>query len=296
MSAAGRTIAFGQERRAGYWLLAPLIAFLVITLGFPLATDLVYSVSTVSFTALWSPHWRGLGNFVDVLQDPVFWQAAGFSLRFAVIATVAEVALGFALVLILNPLLERHGWLIAFLILPMMISPALIGIMYRLMLNDFVGIIPQYLDMIGIDANLLGPQCVFGTLVVIEVLQWTPFALLALLAAYQAIPAELVEAARIDGGGSLSVFRFVTWPLMLPALGITAFIRFIDSFRVFDQIYVLTGGGPGTMTTSMSLYIYRAFFEKQQIGLAVAASLLLLVAAVLLLRVSLTRLLRNEPA
>ncbi len=273
-----------------------MLAFLVITLAFPLAADLVYSLSRVSFSALWSPHWRGLGNFANVLRDPVFWQAAGFSLRFALIATGVEVAFGFLLVLVLNPLLERHGWLIAFLILPMMISPALIGIMYRLMLNDFVGVIPQYLDMIGIDANLLGPQWVFTTLVVIEVLQWTPFALLALLAAYQAIPRELTDAARIDGGGAGAVFRFVTWPFMLPALGITAFIRFIDSFRVFDQIYVLTGGGPGTMTTSMTLYIYRAFFEKQQIGLAVAASLLLLAAAAILLRFTMSRMLRSAPA
>jgi multiple sugar transport system permease protein len=174
-----------------------------------------------------------------------------------------------------------------------MISPALIGIMYRLMLNDFVGVVPQYLGMLGIDVELLGPDWVFTTLVVIEILQWIPFALLALLTAYQSIPSELLEAARIDGGGVFAVFRFVTWPIMIPAIAITTFIRFIDSFRVFDHIYVLTGGGPGTLTTSVSLYIYKEFFEQQRIGMAVAASMFLLLGSVLVLRLAMVWVLRG---
>lgn len=288
-----RVRASYEGRWDRYWLLGPLTAFLAMTLVFPLLTDLVYSFSDISFAALWSPHWNGLGNYVAVATDPVFWQAAGFSLRFALIATVAEVAIGFILVLALNPLIEKRGWLLAFLVLPMMISPALIGIMYRLMLNDFVGVVPQYLGLLGIDVDLLGPDWVFTSLVVIEILQWIPFALLALLTAYQSIPGELLEAARIDGGGAFAVFRFVTWPIMIPALAITTFIRFIDSFRVFDQIYVLTGGGPGTLTTSVSLYIYKAFFEQQRIGEAVAASMFLLLGSVLVLRLAMVWVLRG---
>jgi multiple sugar transport system permease protein len=300
----GRWIASGRPRPTsrrpyhGRWdgplLLAPLIGFLCLTLGFPFLTDLVYSVSDIRFTALWSPHWTGLANYIDVATDPGFWGAIGFSFRFALIATAAEVALGFLLVLALSPLIERHRWLMAFLVLPMMVSPALLGIMYRLMLNEFVGIIPQYLDMLGIDANLLGPDWVFTTLVGIEILQWTPFALLALLTAYQAIPGELIEAARIDGGGGLAVLRFVTLPLLAPAFAITGFLRFIDGFRVFDHIYVLTGGGPGTITTSISLYIYKTFFQQQRIGPAVAASMFLLLGSVVLLRLAMTRALRGS--
>jgi len=282
-----------RGRWEALWLLGPLAGFLVLTLGFPFATDLVYSVSDIRFTALWSPRWIALDNYAAIALDPDFWRALGFSLRFALIATAAEVVLGFLLVLALSPLIERRSWLMAFLVLPMMVSPALLGIMYRLMLNEFVGIVPQYLDMLGIEANLLGPNWVFITLVVIEILQWTPFALLALLAAYQAIPADLVEAAWIDGGGGLTVLRYVTLPLMAPAFAITAFIRFIDSFRVFDHIYVLTGGGPGTLTTSISLYIYKTFFQQQRIGPAVAASMFLLAGSIVVLRLAMTRALRG---
>jgi len=147
--------------------------------------------------------------------------------------------------------------------------------------------------MLGIDVELLGPDWVFTTLVIIEILQWIPLALLALLTAYQAISTVLLDAARIDGGSAVAVFRFVTWPIMIPALAITTFIRFIDSFRVFDHIYVLTGGGPGTMTTSMSLYIYEEFFEQQRIGMAVAASMFLLLGSVLVLRLVMIWVLRG---
>ena len=208
-------------------------------------------------------------------RDPAFWAALGFSLRFAVAATLTEVLLGLVLALALEPLLARHRWLMAFLLLPMMVSPALLGVMWRLLLNEFVGIVPAYLDQLGLSANLLGPEWVVTTLVLIEVLQWTPFAFLILFTGLQAIPAELLEAARIDGAGAWQRLRRVVLPLLLPAIGIAAGVRFIDGFRVFDHIYVLTGGGPGTLTTSASIHVYKSFFQTDELGRAVAEAMLL---------------------
>jgi multiple sugar transport system permease protein len=113
-------------------------------------------------------------------------------------------------------------------------------------------------------------------LVTIEILQWTPFALLILYTAYAAIPSSIREAAAIDGLGAFGSLRYIDLPMMLPAIGVTFFIRFIDSFRVFDNVYTLVGPGAGGSTTTMSIYIYRAFFKVGDIGLAVAASMLLL--------------------
>ena len=294
MAAAARAGRRPYEGRwDGLWLLGPLLLFLALLLGFPAVANLVYSLSEVRFTGLWSPRWVGLDNYATVLADPAFWGAVGFSARFAIVVTAAQLLLGFALVLALDPLIAKRRWLMAFLLLPMMVSPALLGVMYRLMLNDFVGVIPQYLQLVGFSGNLLGADWAFTTVAVIEVLQWTPFAFLALLTAYQAIPGELVEAARIDGAGSWSVFRRITLPLMVPALAITGFIRFIDSFRVFDHIYVLTGGGPGTLTQSLSIYIYRTFFQQERIGPAVAASMLLLLASIVVLRLLMAQMLRG---
>jgi multiple sugar transport system permease protein len=273
-----------RPRRTGWLLLGGLVTFLTLLLGFPLVANIVYSFSEVRFSALHAPRWLGIANYTATFSDPVFWSAAAFSLRFGLVATFAEIVAGFVLVLILDPLIVRHRWLTAPLLLPMMISPALLAVMYRLMLNDAIGIIPQYLESLGFTGNLLDANWAFLTVVGIEILQWTPFAFLSLLTAYQALPAEIYEAARIDSAGPVSAFCFITCPLMFPALLITAFLRFIDSFRVFDHIYVLTGGGPGVTTTSMSIYIYKMFFQQERIGPAVATSMILLVASIVVVR------------
>src|SRR5262249_43476715 len=152
----------------------------------------------------------------------------------------------------LEPILSRHKALMALVLLPLMISPALMGVMYRLILNEFVGVVPQYLALLDLYPNLLGPDWVFATVVTIDVLQWLPFTLLLLLTGLQSIPPELGEAARTDGASAWQTLRHVTLPLLMPVVAVAALIRFIDSFRVFDHIYVLTGGGPGDRTTSIS--------------------------------------------
>lgn len=282
-----------HKNLVAYLLLAPLIFFLLLVLGYPLVANIFYSFSDVTFQTIRAPRWLGAGNYTNVLSDGAFWNALGFSLRFAIAATLLEVLLGLALALAFEPILNRRGPLLALLLLPMMVSPALLGIMYRLILNDFVGLIPQWLGMLGVYANLLTPPQLVPTLIGIEVLQWTPFALLLVYTALQTIPNELIEAARIDGASGAQILRSITLPLLVPALAIAAFIRFVDSFRVFDHIYVLTGGGPGTLTTSISIYIYRKFFQQADLGPAVAASMLLLLLALLPLYVSMRFILRG---
>lgn len=265
------------DRRAAWWLIAPLLLFLALTLGFPLLANVVYSFTRLTFETLFRPAGAGLANYAETLGDPNFWGALGFSIRFGVVASLLQVLLGFGMALAFQPLLERHKPLLALLLLPMMVSPALMAVMYRLILNDFVGVVPRYLQLAGLPpADLFGPQWGFTTLVLIEVLQWTPFAFLVLYTALQAVPGDVVEAAQVDGASGPQILGRVLLPLMLPALAITGFIRLIDAFRVFDHIYVLTGGGPGTSTTSISIYIYKRFFQENALGGAIASSMLLL--------------------
>jgi multiple sugar transport system permease protein len=275
----------GSQRRDGLALIAPLTAFLLALLGFPLVADIVYSLSAVDFQTIRSPTFIGLGNYGDTLTDPALWRAAWFSLRFALLAATAQVLIGLTLAIFLAPILNRYPWLMALLMLPMMVAPALVGLMYRLILHEFVGVVPYYLYLwLGDSPSFLSPATAFRTLVTIEVLQWTPFALLILYTAYAAIGSEVREAARIDGAGEWAMLWRIDLPLMLPTIGIAFFIRFIDSFRVFDNVYTLTGPGAGGSTTTMSIYIYETFFRRGEIGVAVAASMLLLVASFLFLK------------
>lgn len=269
-----------RERWDGVWLIAPMTLFLLALLGFPLVLDLVYSISKVGFETLRAPEITGLGNYAAALADPEFWGAAWFSLRFALLAATVQVALGLFLAIFLAPLLDARPWLMAILMLPMMVAPALVGLMYRLILHEFVGVVPYYLYLwLGDSPSFLGQGNAFRTLVTIEILQWTPFALLILYTAYAAIPPAVREAAALDGVTGLKSLRYIDLPMLTPAIGVTFFIRFIDSFRVFDNVYTLVGAGAGGSTTTMSIYIYQAFFKVGDVGLAVAASMLLLAAS-----------------
>ena len=269
-----------RTSKEGIFLLAPLTGFLLVILGFPLIVDLYYALSEVGFENIRSPKLIGFDNYAKAISDPEFWSAAWFSLRFGLIVSVIQVLAGLGLAIFLSPILSARPWLMAILMLPMMVAPALVGLMYRLILHEFVGPVPYYmLKWFGDFPAFLGTENVFKTLVTMEVLQWTPFALLILHTAYSAIPLDIREAAALDGARGVKLLAYVDLPLMLPAIGVTFFIRFIDSFRVFDNVYTLVGAGAGGSTASMSIYIYQAFFKVGNIGLAVAASMLLLFAS-----------------
>lgn len=271
-------------RAEGRAYLTPLIGFLLLFLGFPALVNLVYSVSTVGFQNLRSPELTGFGNYVAVVQDRTFWQATFFSFRFGMLTAVAECAIGLFLAIFLAPLLAKRSALMAPLMLPLMVAPAMIGLMYRLVLHEFAGPVPYYLFMwFGDSPAFLDVNNAFKTLVVVETLQWTPFAFLLFYVAYSAIPLDIREAASLDGASAWRVLWWIDLPLMMPTLVIAFFIRFIDGFRVFDNVYALTGSGAGGSTTSLSIYIYQAFFKDGSIGKAVAASVVLFIASLTVL-------------
>ena len=265
-------------------LASPTALFLLAILGFPVILSLVYGFSETSFETLRSPEFSGLKNFRDVTADDTFWQAAWFSFRFGSITAILECTLGLALAVYLAPLIQKHGWIVAVLIIPMIVAPAMMGLMYRLVLNEFAGPIPYYLySWLGWSPAFLSPQNVFKTVVLAETFQWTPFAFLLFLTAYQSIPQEMREAATVDGTRPWRLFWKLELPLMMPTVFVAVFIRFIDGFRVFDNIYTLVGAGPGGSTTSMSIYIYETFLRRGEIGKSMAAAILLFAAAFILL-------------
>ena len=276
--------SFNQENAV---LASPLILFLLALLGFPIVLSVVYGLSEARFETLMSPEFIGLENFRLVLKDGSFWSSAWFSLRFAVVTALLECALGLFLAVYLAPLLKKNGWMVAILIIPMIVAPAMVGLMYRLVLHEFSGPLPHYFyQWFGWSPSFLSLRHVFKTIVVVETLQWTPFAFLLFMAAYQSIPQNIREAAAVDGTRPWRMFWKIELPQMIPTLFVVGFIRFIDGFRIFDNIYTLVGAGPGGSTTSMSIYIYETFLRRGEIGKAMAAAILLFAAAFTLLAVA----------
>ena len=283
-----------NERQEAKKFLYGLCIFLALMLGFPSLANLWFSFNEVTFHNLTGEGFAGFENYSKALSNPKLWDALGYSLKFAIVATIFEVGLALFMVFTLHPILLRKPWLTAVLMLPIMVSPALMGVMYRLILNEFTGIIPGYLNLLGFHVTLMSRSMIQHTVIAIEVLQWTPFAFLILLTARQSLPYELEEAAAIDGAMGLKYSFRVVLPLISPAIFIVTFIRFIDSFRVFDHIFVLTGGGPGSRTTSISIYIYKLFFQRSELGESVALSFVLLVVSLTLLYFALKLVVRKE--
>jgi multiple sugar transport system permease protein len=279
--------------REKWLLLLLLLLFILIFLIIPFGINLLYSISDVKFETLRQFNINGPENYQKVLVDREFWMAGWFSLRFGLITAALECLLGLFLAVFLSPLFKKRSWLLAILMMPMMIAPSLMGLMYRLVLHEFVGPVPYYLyEWFGNSPAFLDGKNAFRTLVVIEVLQWTPFAMLLFYVAYAGIP-ESIRAARIDGASATQMLRLISLPIIMPALLVGFIIRFIDGFRVFDNVFVLTRGGAGGSTTSLPIYIYQKFFQQGEIGVAVAASMIFLVLSFILLFI-LNRLSRSS--
>ena len=283
-----------NERQEAKKFLYGLCIFLALMLGFPSLANLWFSFNEVTFHNLTGEGFAGFENYRKALSNPKLWDALGYSLKFGIVATIFEVGLALFMVFTLHPLLLRKPWLTALLMMPIMVAPSLMGVMYRLILNEFTGSIPGYLNLLGFHVTLMSRSMIQYTVIAIEVLQWTPFAFLILLTARQSLPYELEEAAAIDGAMGLKYSFRVVLPIISPAIFIVTFIRFIDSFRVFDHIFVLTGGGPGSRTSSISIYIYKLFFQRSELGESVALSFVLLVVSLTLLYFGLKLVIRKE--
>lgn len=259
------------------WVLgSPLIIFTLIFVAYPVYQGIqtgFYGLSLQNTEALFT----GLDNFVTVLTDPGFHAAARFTVVFALTVTAVETVLGFGLALLVNREFPGKKIFFTMLLVPIMIAPALLGIMFRLLLNGDIGLAPALLRSVGLDISLFAPDAVVPLLALLDVLQWTPFTFLIMYAGLQSFPTDVLDAAQVDGAGLFRTLRSIVVPIMKPIIFAAIFLRLIDALRTFDVIYVLTAGGPGTKTTTISIYIYKTAFESGQFGLAAAASTIVMV-------------------
>ncbi|GAA5022609.1 carbohydrate ABC transporter permease [Actinopolymorpha pittospori] len=283
-----------RDVKVARWVLsAPLLAFLAVAVAYPL----LYGIRTaLQHRTLLDPvaTWAGLDNLSHVVRDAGFWHAVLFTLQFTVIVTLVELVLGFALALLMEKAFPGRRGLLSVLILPVMIAPALMGVMFRLLLNQDIGFVPALLHKVGLDITLFSNGAVVPLLTVLDIAQWTPFTFLLFYSGLQTVPRELYEAATVDGASYLRTVQSIVVPLMLPIVFITGFLRAIDGYRTFDVIYVLTGGGPADKTTTLSIYIYKAF-ATGNFGTASAAALLAALIVLPLVPFVVKRIVTTEP-
>ena len=257
-------------------LIAPAIVVLLSLSIYPLIYSVTISLQTQTANgSTWS-----VSNFTRLFTDGFFRAAMAHTFVYATAALILEFSIGLGLALLLNSQIRGRGFFRATLLVPMMLPAVVVGVVWRLMLNPNFGAINGTLKNFGLNTESLtwtaSPRLAMLSVIAVDVWQWTPFVFLVLLAGLQAIPQEPYEAALIDGSSRWQTFRYVTLPLLKPAILIALLLRTMDLLRVFDQIFILTEGGPGFATETISLYIYRAAFRFFDFGYAAAMSFVLL--------------------
>jgi trehalose/maltose transport system permease protein len=285
-----------REYSLPYLLLAPSLLTIAIIALYPSLQTIWTSLHRASLILPGST-FIGLGNFSRLLEDAKFWNAWKNTIYFTVVTVVFETALGFGIAQVLNRSFRGRGWVRAAVLVPWAIPTVVSSRLWGLIFDTNVGIANYLLTsarIVGSDVNWLGdPRLAINVTAVVDVWKTTPFMALILLAGLQTIPGELYEAAEIDGANIIDRFRQITLPLIAPVLLVAMLLRTLDAFRVFDVIYVMTGGGPANSTEVMSTLTYKVFFSATQFGYGSALAVAMFVS-VLLISLGYLFFLRNK--
>ena len=273
------------NRLTPYLFMAPALIVLAIALMYPIGY-MIYA----SFLN-WNPsqrigeaEWVGFSNYINLLQDDAFRESLWVTVKFAAIVVTLEMILGVGLALLLDRNIRGMSLLRTIFILPMMIAPIVVGLMWRYMYHPTVGIFNRTLKSLGFESVpwLSDGGWAFTSVIIADIWQWTPFIFILSLAALQSLPRSALEASRIDGATPWQQVIYIKLPLMMPVLIVTLLLRLIDAFKVLEVILVMTNGGPGLSTEILSLRINRTAAEFRELGEAAAMSNYLLILLLVL--------------
>ncbi len=275
--------------RTPHWVPALFVGPAVLVMAaaclYPVLSAFQLSLFDWSMGTPWSSaKFVGLDGFVSAFSNPRVWSSLWTTLLFAAVCVSAEMVLGIALALALEHPVRGMAIFRTLFILPMMIAPIAVGLAWRYMFDAQFGLINALLVLVGIPAQtwLADPTLAFIAIVIADVWQWTPFVFIMMIAALAGVDGSVIEASRIDGANWWQMTFRVKLPMVMHVIAITLMMRLIDAFRVLEVVYVLTFGGPGDSTEILALHIYKTAFVGQQLGVAAAISVLLLVVVALL--------------
>ncbi len=261
-----------MKAESGTRFIAPALALLCLVTLYPVLY--VFYLSFQRRLLIFDiTHFAGIGNYLFLLRDERFWNAMGNTVYFTAVSVSIEITLGLSIALLLNRPFRGRGLVRAAVLVPWAIPTVVSARMWEWMYNADFGIL-NYL--LGVRMNWLGsPLLALNAAVAMDVWKATPFVTVLLMAALQVIPRELYQAARVDGAGRFSLFTRITLPLLVPTILVVLLFRTLDAFRVFDAVYVLTGGGPANTTETLSIYAYKVLFQTLQFGYGSALSVII---------------------
>ncbi len=260
-------------------MVIPTVVFLLAICIYPLLNSLYLTFNEWSLTSNKPPKWIWLGNFWELIRDDRFWSSLKTTVVFTAGVVSIEMCIGLLLALSANRNTKFRQICRSIILIPMMITPVVLGLIWKYMFNPENGIINYLLGLIGINGPIwLGePGPALPAVMIVDVWQWTPFVFLLLLSGIASLPQEVFEAAKVDGASPRQIFRYVTLPLLMPFMLVALLIRFIDSFKIFDTIFVMTRGGPANATETLSIYTYKVGLSFFRMGYAATLSYVILI-------------------
>ncbi|WP_414901586.1 carbohydrate ABC transporter permease [Sphingomonas flavalba] len=271
-----------RDAMLGLLLIAPTVLILSTVVVYPLAATAYLSLHSV-YTPTLATEWVGLSNYHAILSDSVFWRALATTLVWTIGTLVLQLLFGVAMALLLNRNIRLRALAHSLVLFPYFLATVVAVLVWRWLLNGLFGVVDHMLIALGlIDAPIdwLGTMPnAMATTIVIGAWKFFPFVVIAVLARLQTVPAHLYEAARLDGAGSWARFTDITLPHLAGVLGLVALLRMIWDFREFDLIYLLTGGGPLDHTRTLPLLVYQQAFGLNQMGMASAYAVLMMLLA-----------------
>ena len=282
-----------QTKRFGLGMITPSLIVLLIMTAYPLIFTLYYSFTDYNLLRnLRQPaEFIALKNYTDLLTDAYFQQSIWNTVKFTILAVIFEMLIGFIMALFVNCLRRGQKFMRTTLLLPYLLPTVTVALIWRMMLSPNYGIVNQVLQALGLPVyNWFSDiHTAFGMLVLIDVWQSAPFVFLLLYAALQSVPQSQYEAAKIDGANRIKILFYVTIPNIKNSLALCALLRTIDSFRLFDKVNLLTGGGPANSTSTITQYLYNYGISSLDFGFGSAGAIVMTILVLILSSVYIKR-------
>jgi multiple sugar transport system permease protein len=277
------TVRTAQQDRVKHLFIWPAFLVVLVISLFPLIYALTVSFQTVRIVPPTPPRFVGLDNYADIATSARFWGSIWTTALITFISVFFQYVLGFLLALALHHNVPGSSLYRVTFLLPMFLAPVGVALIARMVFHPYLGPVNDLMGFMGFAfvPFLTEKWPAIMVLAVIDIWQWTPFVTLLMLAGLQSLPQEVFEAARVDNIGPWRRFWGITFPMLLPLSVAVVFIRLIEGFKIIDTVFVLTGGGPGTATETLTLFAYNEGFKKFNLGLTSALSFMFLFVVII---------------
>lgn len=277
--------AQAATNRFGIGMLTPTLIVLLVMTAYPLIFTFVYSFTDYNYLkGTENASFVLFDNYVSLFKNGYFQQAVWNTIKFTILAVVLEMALGLLIAVFVNSLKRGQKIMRTLLLLPYLLPAVTVALSWRMMLSANYGIINQFLNGLGLPVFnwFMDTKTAFGTILLIDVWQNVPFVFLLLYASLQSVSENQYEAARIDGAGFFQQFWYITLPNIKGSLALCALLRTIDTFRLFEKVNVLTGGGPAGTTTTITQFLYTYGIKSLDFGFGSAGAIVMTLLVLIL--------------